>query len=94
VTATLAALERAPAGAVYNVGGGTEASLAEVIELCERLAGRSLDVDSEPSAAGDVRRTAADTTRIRGELGWAPQTSLEDGLQAQLAWAAVTVGRR
>ena len=82
-----------PGGAVYNVGGGTEASLLEVIELCERLTGRRAEVERGPVAAGDVRRTAADTRRIRAELGWAPATSLEAGLEAQLAWAVATVER-
>jgi nucleoside-diphosphate-sugar epimerase len=35
---------------------------------------------------GDQRRTSADTTRIRTELGWTPQVSLEEGLQAQWEW--------
>jgi len=94
VSAAIAAMERAPAGAVYNVGGGTEASLREVVAILERLAGRRLDARHEAAAAGDVRRTAADTSRIRAELGWAPTTSLEQGLEAQLAWAAATVAPR
>ena len=94
VSAAIAAMERAPAGAVYNVGGGTEASLREVVAILERLAGRRLDARREPAAAGDVGRTAADTSRIRAELGWAPTTSLEQGLEAQLAWAAATVAPR
>src|SRR5215210_2960792 len=88
VAATVASMDRAPAGAAYNVGGGTEASLLDAIEICERLAGRPLSVTREPVAAGDVRRTAADTTRIRSELGWRPQTALGQGLEAQLEWAA------
>jgi nucleoside-diphosphate-sugar epimerase len=36
------------------------------------------------SAAGDVRRTAADTSLIRDELGWEPEVALPDGLQLQL----------
>ena len=94
VEATLAAMERAPAGAVYNVGGGTEASLRDAIEILERLAGRRADARYEPVAAGDVRRTAADTRRIRAELGWAPATSLDQGLAARLACAAGTVARQ
>jgi UDP-glucuronate 4-epimerase len=94
VAATMAAMERAPAGAVYNVGGGAEVSLREVIALLERLSGRQLDARFEPASVGDARRTAADTTRIRAELGWAPATPVEEGLAAQLAWAAATVGPR
>jgi UDP-glucuronate 4-epimerase len=85
VSATIAAMERASAGRVYNVGGGSEASLRAVIAIFERLSGRTLDVRYTEAAAGDVRRTAADTTRIRSEVGWEPKTSLEAGLAAQLA---------
>lgn len=85
VSATIAAMEHAPAGRVYNVGGGSEASLRAVIAIFEHLSSRMLDVRYTEAAAGDVRRTAADTTRIRGEVGWEPKTSLEAGLAAQLA---------
>ena len=85
VAATIAAMTRAPSGAVYNVGGGSEISLQEVIDLATRLSRRRLRVRYASSAAGDVRRTAADTTRARVELGWSPQTPIEYGLRAQLA---------
>ena len=91
VTATVAAMEAAPAGAIYNVGGGSETSLREVIELCQRLSGRELDVRFGSPAAGDVQRTVADTSRIFHDIGWAPQTTLEEGLTSQLAWAASPV---
>jgi nucleoside-diphosphate-sugar epimerase len=76
----------------YNVGGGVEASLREAIGILERLAGGSLEIREHPSVPGDQRRTNADTTRIRTELGWAPKVSLEDGLRAQWEWASATVG--
>jgi nucleoside-diphosphate-sugar epimerase len=88
VAATVAAMERAPAGAVYNVGGGSPTSLAEAIALCERISGRSLTVERRPLPAGDPPLTAADTSRIRSELGWTPQASLAEGLAAQIAWQA------
>lgn len=92
VAATVAAMERAPAGAVYNVGGGVEATLLEAVAAAERAAGRALQVRFLPPAPGDVRRTAADTSRIRRELGWAPTVSLEEGLAAQWQWASARVG--
>jgi nucleoside-diphosphate-sugar epimerase len=90
VRATIAA-RAAPSGAVYNVGGGSEASMAEAIAVLERVAGRELEVERAPAAAGDMRRTAADTTRIRSELGWRPETGLEEGMRLQWEWASARV---
>jgi UDP-glucuronate 4-epimerase len=92
VEASIAAMERGTG--TYNVGGAIEASMNETIALLERISGRHLDVRRHPPAPGDQRRTNADTTRIRGELGWRPQVSLEDGLAAQWSWAAGRVAAR
>ena len=94
VEATIAAMEKAPAGAVYNVGGGEEVSMLHAIETLGRIAGRPLEVVRAPRVEGDVRRTRADTSRIRDDVGWAPTTSFEDGLRAQWQWAADRVAAR
>jgi nucleoside-diphosphate-sugar epimerase len=88
VDATIAAMEGAPRGAVYNVGGGTEVSMLEAIEILGRVAGRRLEIVRGPRVEGDVARTAADISRIEAELGWKPGTSFEEGLGAQWNWAA------
>jgi nucleoside-diphosphate-sugar epimerase len=87
VRATLAVMDAAPSGRVYNVGGGSETTLREIIETAEAISGLTLDVRYGASAAGDVRRTAADTTRILEDVGWVPTTPLEEGIASQLAWA-------
>jgi UDP-glucuronate 4-epimerase len=89
VAASILAMEQAAVGSVYNVGGGEEATMNETIALLERISGRRLEVERTDAVAGDQRRTKADTTRIRDDLGWQPRTSLEDGLRAQWDWAAV-----
>ena len=94
VAATVLAMERAGAGAVYNVGGGQEATMNEALALLEEIAGRTLDRRHGPPVPGDQRRTKADTTRIRDELGWEPRTPLEVGLRAHWEWAAGRVGAR
>ena len=38
-------------------------------------------------AAGDVKRTASDSTRLREDAGWYARVGLEEGLASQLAWA-------
>jgi UDP-glucuronate 4-epimerase len=88
VRATALAMERAPAGALYNVGGGEEATVNRALALLEGIAGRSLEAVRTPAVPGDQRRTRADTTRIREALGWAPKVPLEQGLAAQWEWAS------
>jgi UDP-glucuronate 4-epimerase len=91
VAATIAAMERAPAGAIYNVGGGDEASMLESIERLEQISGRELDVRHVGVAQGDVSRTKADVTRIGAALGWEPRTPLDEGLEAMWSWASARV---
>ena len=50
VDATIAAAG-APSGALYNVGGGEEASVLEAIALLERIAGRTLHLERTAVAA-------------------------------------------
>ena len=89
VDATIAAMERGRG--TYNVGGAVEASLNDAIAIFERVSGRTLDVTRTVAVPGDQRRTNADTTRIRSELGWEPRVSLEEGLRAQWEWASARV---
>jgi UDP-glucuronate 4-epimerase len=90
VDATIAAMDRGRG--TYNVGGALEASMSEAIALFERLAGKPLTVITEPEVPGEQRRTKADTTRIRTDLGWEPRVGLEEGLEAQWQWASARVG--
>jgi UDP-glucuronate 4-epimerase len=88
VEATIAAMERAESGSTLNVGGGSEVSMLQAIEVLGSVAGRRLEVVRASRREGDAARTAADTTRIREEIGWEPRTSFDDGLAAQWRWAA------
>ena len=94
VEATILAMERGAAGAVFNVGGGEEVSMLETIEILEQVSRRALEVVPGPRREGDQARTAADTSRIRRELGWEPKTRFADGLEAQWRWAADRVAAR
>ncbi|HEX3087664.1 MAG TPA: NAD-dependent epimerase/dehydratase family protein [Ilumatobacteraceae bacterium] len=71
---------------LLNIGGGEEATMLQVISTIEEIAGKSLDIQIAGDGKGDVRRTAADTRIARHALGWAPSTSLTEGLTTQHAW--------
>jgi UDP-glucuronate 4-epimerase len=94
VAATIAAMERAPAGTTYNVGGGEEATMREAIAKLEQISGRRLDLRVGPPAPGDVRRTSADVSRIRADLGWEARVGLAEGLREQWSWASARVAAR
>jgi nucleoside-diphosphate-sugar epimerase len=84
-------LAMAGGSGTYNVGGAIEASMNEAIALLEEISGRTLEITREPAVPGDQRRTSADTSRIRRELGWEPRVSLEGGLRNQWMWASTRV---
>jgi nucleoside-diphosphate-sugar epimerase len=73
---------------LFNIGGGTPASLREAIDIISAAAPRPVRVRYEEPERGDVRDTAADTTLARDLLGFAPTVSLADGLAAELEWLA------
>jgi len=50
------------------------------------VVGRQPVVQVDPAQPGDMRHTYADTSRARAELGFQPQVSLEQGLQAEYQW--------
>ena len=88
IEATIAAMDRAASGTVYNVGGGEEASMLEAIAVLERVSGETLAVRHVDRARGDVSRTKADVSRIRAAFGWEPRVGLEEGLARMWAWAS------
>ncbi len=71
---------------VYNLGGNHPASLNQLIATIEKVTGNKAKIDRQPMQPGDVERTWADLTRSQAELGYTPQTSLEEGIAKQWAW--------
>jgi NDP-hexose 4,6-dehydratase len=78
------------AGQVFNAGTGYEISIGD---LANRIA-KVMDVDAEFGSDADryrpanseVMRLVCDSTRLRAATGWAPGTSLEEGLAATVRW--------
>jgi nucleoside-diphosphate-sugar epimerase len=70
---------------VANIGGGSRTAMYDVVELVQELAG-PVTVERGPRQHGDVRHTAADTRVARHAFGYAPATTLAEGLAAMVAW--------
>jgi nucleoside-diphosphate-sugar epimerase len=77
--------ERAPAGAVVNVGSGLEVSIGEVLSLLVRVAKVEVRIVGREDVPAGVARSVADIARLR-LLGFQPAYRLERSLRDSLEW--------
>jgi dTDP-L-rhamnose 4-epimerase len=74
-------------GSTLNVGSGQATTVEQIAFLLkERFASKSQTVVSGQYRLGDIRHGYADTTAIHKQLGFAPEISLEQGLDRFVAW--------
>jgi len=78
--------ERPVAGAIINIGSGSANSVNEVARLLSEIAGVPIHTKHGDPRPGDVRDSRADITKAAAKLGFAPRTSLREGLGETLAW--------
>lgn len=86
VGATVAALRHGPTAEAFNIGGGQAISALEAIRLVERITGREASLVFGPARPGEQTRALADVSKAQRVLGWSPETTIEEGLRAQVAW--------
>jgi UDP-glucuronate 4-epimerase len=80
VDGLLAALPVVRGYDVFNLGSGRIISLKELLAMIERVTGKKATVKRLPDQPGDVSITFASIHRARARFGYAPATSLEDGI--------------
>ncbi|WP_136592340.1 dTDP-glucose 4,6-dehydratase [Salinigranum halophilum] len=84
--ALLTVLEEGKVGEVYNVGSGLEKQNIEVTKAIIEAVGASEDlIEFVEDRAGHDQRYALDTTKLEA-LGWEPQWSFEEGLDATVEY--------
>ncbi|MEO5830398.1 MAG: NAD-dependent epimerase [Rhodanobacter sp.] len=71
---------------VYNIGNDQPVPLLRFIELLEQNLGRSVEKRLLPMQPGDVPDTWADVSALRRDVGYAPGTSIEDGVARFVEW--------
>jgi dTDP-glucose 4,6-dehydratase len=75
------------AGETYHVGGGTELTNLELTDRLLAACGAGWEmVGHVPDRQGHDRRYSLDITKIRTELGYAPQIDFEEGLARTVDW--------
>jgi UDP-glucuronate 4-epimerase len=71
---------------VYNIGNDQPVQLLRFIELMEQNLGRTVEKRLLPMQPGDVPDTWADVSALRRDVGYAPGTSIEEGVKRFVAW--------
>lgn len=73
-------------GRTFDIGGGAEVSLNDVMAAIGRIAGTPVRMRPVPAPAGEPSCTVAANEDAFEVLGWRPRTSMQYGLCAQWAW--------
>jgi UDP-glucose 4-epimerase len=89
VRALLAGMALRPTGSlVFNVCSGISTSVAELAGLIAELAGKNLNVRTEPPRTGEIRHSLGVPSLANHALGIDGRVVLRDGLREVLAWMA------
>jgi len=96
VAGVLAALDRPPLvgegkegalpHALYNLGNNRSEALMDFIATIESACGRKAEIVFEGMQPGDVPETYADIEASRRDLGFAPKTTIAEGVPKFVAW--------
>lgn len=78
--ATILVMEKGKAGEVYNVASGKTYTLLSLAKEIESISGKKMKRVFKPKRAGDIKKSAADITKIK-RLGYKAKVSLREGLK-------------
>ena len=71
---------------IYNIGNNNPCTLLRFIEVLEDCLGKKANKNMLPLQAGDVPYTYADTEDLMKDVGYKPDTKIEDGIAKFVDW--------
>jgi UDP-glucuronate 4-epimerase len=71
---------------VYNIGNSAPVKLMEYISALEQALGVTARKNMLPMQPGDVMDTSADTEELYRDIGFKPETSVEEGVKRFVDW--------
>lgn len=93
VTGVLAVLDEpprvsnaGPACRLYNIGNNRPEPLRRYIAVLEQAIGVKARLKLEPMQPGDIKETCADIGPIQRDFGFAPKTSIDEGIPRFVEW--------
>lgn len=71
---------------IFNIGGSSPVKLLDLIRIIEDQVGKKADLNLMDEQPGDVDITYADTQKVKKELGFETEVSMEKGISLYLKW--------
>ena len=71
---------------IFNLGENETTTLSALIAAIEQALGKKAVIERLPEQKGDMPLTAADITKARTLLGYAPHTTIREGIPKFVAW--------
>lgn len=71
---------------IYNIGNSQPVELMKLVEVLEECLGREAEKNFVDMQPGDVEATFADVDDLIEDVGFQPQTSIEDGVAKFVEW--------
>ncbi|NKC32216.1 NAD-dependent epimerase/dehydratase family protein [Falsiroseomonas selenitidurans] len=71
---------------LLNIGNHRAEAVTTLVRLLEEGLGRRAEIRTAPRPVADVEETFADITAIQALAGFAPRTTLEEGIPRFVAW--------
>ncbi len=80
------ALEKGTGYEIFNLGNGKPVNLMDFVHLIEKELDKVATINFMPLQQGDVPATVADISKAQALLGYAPKTSIDEGIHNFLTW--------
>jgi dolichol-phosphate mannosyltransferase len=94
VSAYLLASEKAGPGEVFNVGTGTQVTIAQAVEAARRVLSikAAPEWGTMPNRSWDTTSWVANSAKLKGKLGWNTSVDFEGGFRLTADWLRGTPG--
>ena len=80
-------LDQGRVGETYNVGSGVEKTIEQIADAVLELTGKPESLKTiVPDRPGHDRRYLLDSSKLRRELGWAPEIEFGEGMRETVDW--------
>jgi UDP-glucuronate 4-epimerase len=71
---------------IYNIGNNNPIRLMDFIHILEKLTGKKANLHYLPMQPGDMKETYADISDLQTDIGFIPETRVEEGLNYFVDW--------